>query len=200
MTIYSLDIFLSQFGSWSWMVLWRPTRPSRTNIPKKCPFHHRGLEFKSRKSRDTWSNRQLWPWSTKWSGAKANRVLTRERTGHSKDFLPTTHEMTLHMDITKWSILKSDWIYSLQPRWRSSIQLAKTRWGGDCGSDYELLIPKFRLKLKRIGKTIRPFRNYLNQILYDFIVEVTNRFKGLDLIDRVPENYRWRFITLYGRW
>ena len=72
-------------------------------------------------------------------------------------------------------------------RWRSSIQLAKTRLGADCGSDHELLIAKFRLKLKKVGKTTRPFRYDLNQILYDYAVEVTNRFKGLDLIDRVPE-------------
>ena len=63
----------------------------------------------------------------------------------------------------------------------------KTRPGADYGSDYELLIAKFRLKLKRIGKTIRPFRNYLNQIPYDYIVEVMNRFKGLDLVDTVLE-------------
>ena len=70
--------------SWSWMVLWSPTRPSRTNTKKKsCPFHHRGLECKSRKSRDTWNNRQVWPWSTKWSRAKANRILPREHTGWS---------------------------------------------------------------------------------------------------------------------
>ena len=69
-------------------ILWRPTRPSRTNT-KKCPFLHRGLECKSRKSRDTWSNRQIWPWNTKWSRAKANRVLPRELTGHSKHPLPT---------------------------------------------------------------------------------------------------------------
>ena len=66
------------------MVLWRPTRPSRTNTKKRCPFHHRGLECKSRKSRDTWSNRQVCPWSTKWSRAKANRILLRECSGHSK--------------------------------------------------------------------------------------------------------------------
>ena len=60
--------------SWSWMVLLRPTRPSRTHTKKQCPFHHRGLECKSRKSRDSWSNRQVWPWSTKWSRAKVNRV------------------------------------------------------------------------------------------------------------------------------
>ena len=55
---------------------------------KRCPFHYRGLEFKSRKSRNTWSNRQSWPWSTKWSRAKANRVLPKECTGHSKHSLP----------------------------------------------------------------------------------------------------------------
>ena len=72
-------------------------------------------------------------------------------------------------------------------RWRSSIQSAKTRLGADCGSDYELLIAKFRLKLKKVGKTTRPFRHDLNQIIYDFTVEVRNRFKALDLIDRVPD-------------
>ena len=71
-------------------------------------------------------------------------------------------------------------------RWRSSIQSAKTRPGADCGSD-EPLIAKFRLKLKKAGKTPRPFRYDLNQIPYDYTVEVRNRFKGLDLIDRVPD-------------
>ena len=72
-------------------------------------------------------------------------------------------------------------------RSRSSIQSAKTRPGADCGSDHELLIAKFRLKLKKGGKTTTSFRYDLNQIPYDYTVEVTNRFKGLDLIDRVPE-------------
>ena len=63
--------------SWSWMVLWRPKKSSRANAKKRCVFHHRGLECKSRKSRDTWSNRQAWPWSTKWNKAKANRVLSK---------------------------------------------------------------------------------------------------------------------------
>ena len=63
-------------------------------------------------------------------------------------------------------------------RWRSSIQSAKTRPGADCGLDHELLIAKFRLKLKKVGKTTRPFRYNLNQISYDYTVEVTNRFKG----------------------
>ena len=70
---------------------------------------------------------------------------------------------------------------------QSSIQSAKTRPGADCGSDHELLIAKFRLKLKKVGKTTRPFRHDLNQIPYDYTVEVRNRFKGLDLIDRVPD-------------
>ena len=72
-------------------------------------------------------------------------------------------------------------------RWRSSLQSAKTRLGADCGSDHELLIAKFRLKLKKVGKTTRPFRYDLNQIPYDYTVEVRNRFKGPDLIDRVPD-------------
>ena len=63
----------------------RPTRP-RTNTQKRCPCHYRGLDCKSRKSRNTWSNRQIWPWSTECSRAKANRVLPREHTGHSKTF------------------------------------------------------------------------------------------------------------------
>jgi len=72
-------------------------------------------------------------------------------------------------------------------RWRSSIQSAKIRLGADCGSDHELLIAKFRLKLKKVAKTTRPLRYDLNQIPYNYTVEVRNRFKGLDLIDRVPD-------------
>ena len=74
----------------------------------------------------------------------------------------------------------------MQPKWRSSIQSAKTRQGADCGSDHEFLISKFRLKLKKVEKTTRPFRYDLNQIPYDYTVEVRNRFKGLDLVDRMP--------------
>ena len=78
-------------------------------------------------------------------------------------------------------------IFFAAKRWRRSIQSAKTRPGADCGSDHELLIAKFRLKLKKVGKTTRPFRHDLNQIPYDYTVEVRNRFKGLDLIDRLPD-------------
>ena len=78
--------------------------------------------------------------------------------------------------------------YSLSnQRWRRYIQSAKTRPGADCSLDHELLIAKFRFKFKKVGKTNRQFRCDLNQILYDYTVKVRNRFKGLDLIDRVPE-------------
>ena len=73
------------------------------------------------------------------------------------------------------------------PRWSSLIQSAKTILRADCGSDHELLIAKFRLELKKLGKTTRPYRYDLNQIPYDYTKEVRNRLKGLDLINRVPE-------------
>ena len=90
-------------------------------------------------------------------------------------------------------------IFFCSQRWRSSIQSAKTRPGADCGSDHELLIAKFRLKLKRVGITTIPFRYDLNRIPYDYTVEVKNRFKGLDLIDREPDEHGQRFVTLYRR-
>ena len=218
-----------------------------TYTNKKCAFHHRGLECKSRKSRDTWSNRQVW--STKWSRAKANRVLPRKCTGHGKHNLWVTKSGTRLSDWTTTNyvlVLSSpkkitniqkrcpfcytglecksrkssntgvtgkfglgirneagqrliqfcqenaqvisntffqqhkrrlytwtspdgqhrnqvDYILCSQ-RWRSSIQSTKTRPGADCGSDDELLIAKFRLKLKKVGKTTSPFRYDLNQI------------------------------------
>ena len=92
---------------------------------------------------------------------------------------------------------QTDYILCSQ-RWRSSIQSAKTRLGADCGSDHELLIAKFRLKMKKIGKTIRPFRCHLNQVPYDYTVEVRNRFNRLDLIECLM-NYGQRFVTLYRR-
>ena len=93
--------------------------------------------------------------------------------------------------------IKTDYILCSQ-RWRSAIQSAKTIPGADCGSDHEFLIAKFRLKLQKVGKTTRPFRYDLNQIPYDYTVEVTNRFKGLDLIECLI-NYGRRFMTLYRR-
>ena len=83
-------------------------------------------------------------------------------------------------------------------RWRSPIQSAKTRPGADCGSDHELVLAKFRLKLKKVEKTTRPFRYDLNQIPHEYTVEVTNRFKGLDLIECL-KNSGWRFMTWYRK-
>ena len=75
-----------------------------------------------------WSgSRQIWPWSMEWSRAKTNRVLPREHTGHSKHPLPTTQEKTLHMDITRWSTLKSDWLYSLQPKIEKLYTVSKNK-------------------------------------------------------------------------
>ena len=166
------------------MVPWRPTRPFRTNTQKRCPFHYRGLECKSMKSRNTWSNRQIWPWNMEWSRAKTNRVWPRKCTGHSKHPLPTkredsthghhqmvntkirliiffatkdgealcfqqnqdreltlprkctgyskhplptTHEKTLYIDITRWSTPKSDWLYSLQPKMEKLYTVNKNK-------------------------------------------------------------------------
>ena len=124
--------------------------------------------------------------------------MPRKCTGHSKHPLPTTQEKTLHMDITRWSTPKSDDYILCSQRWRSSIQSTKTRTGANCGSDHELLIAKFRLKLKKVGKTTRPFRYDLNQIPYDYTMEVRNRLKGLDLIECLM-NHGLRFVTLYRR-
>ena len=105
---------------------------------------------------------------------------------------------TLQMDITNgqyWNQI--DYILCSQ-RWRSFIQSAKTRAGADCGLEDELLIAKFRFKLRKVGKTTRPFMYDLNQIPYNYTVEMRNRFKGLDLIECL-KSYGWRFVTLYRR-
>ena len=100
------------------------------------------------------------------------------------------------MDITNGQYRNQiDYILCSQ-RWISSIQAAKTSLGADCGSDHELLIAKFRLKLKKAEKTTKPFRYDLNQIPYDYTVEVTNRLRELDLVDRVPEELRTEFHNI----
>ena len=110
---------------------------------------------------------------THWSEQTASSRNTRDDSTHG-------HHQMVNTEIRL--------IIIFSQRRRSSIQSAKTRPGADCGSDHEDLIAKFRLKLKKVGKTTRLFRYDLNQILYDYTVEVTNRFKGLDqVIDRMPE-------------
>ena len=140
-------------------------------LKKRRPFHYfiEGItvQCKSRKSRDTWNNKQIWPWSTKRSRSKANRVLPREHTGHSKHPPATTQETTTHGHHQMVNI---------------KIRLIIFFAAKD-GSDHELLIDKFSLKLKKVGKTTRPLRYDLNKIPYDYTVEVRNRFKGLDLIE-----------------
>ena len=127
-----------------------------------------------------------------------DRVVLRKWTGHSKHPLPTTQEKTLQW-ISSHGQHRNQIDYILcSQRWRSSIQSTKTRPGADCGSDHELLIAKFRLKLKKVRKTTRPFRYVLNQIPYNITVEVKNRFKGIDLIECLM-NYGWRFVKLYRR-
>ena len=114
--------------------------------------------------------------------------MPRELTGHSKHPLPTTQEKFLYTWTSPDGQHRNQIDYILcSRRWRSSIESAKIRLEADCGSDHELLIAKFRLKLKKVGKTTRPFRYDLNQIPNDYTVEMTNRFKGLYLIDRVPD-------------
>ena len=94
---------------------------------KICPFHYRGLECKSRKSRNTWGNRQIWPQNAEWSRAKTKRVLPRKCASHSKHPLSTTQEKTLHMDVTRWSTPKSDWLYSLPPKMEKLYTVNKNK-------------------------------------------------------------------------
>ena len=98
-------------------------------IPMKSHYQPGLLECKSNKSRNTWSNKQNWPWSTEWSRAKANQVLPRECSGHSKHPLPTAQEKTLHMNITRWSTPKSDWLCSLQPKMEKLYTVSKNKTG-----------------------------------------------------------------------
>ena len=90
-------------------------------------------------------------------------------------------------------------IIIFQPKMEKLYTVSKNKTGADCGSDHKLLIAKFRLKLKKVGKTTRPLRYDLNQIPYDYTVEVRNRFKRVDIIECL-KNYGQRFVTLYRRW
>ena len=143
------------------------------------------LECKSRKSRGTWSNRQVWRWSTNEAGQRLTEFCQNNALVIANTLFQQHKTYTWTLPDGQYQN-QTDYILCNQ-RWRSSIQSAETRLGADCDSDHELLISKFRLKLKKVGKTTRPFRHDLNQIPYDYTVEVTNRFKGLGLIDRVPE-------------
>ena len=144
---------------------------------KKMSFHNRELECKSRKSRNTWSNRQIWPWSIEWSRTKANEFC-QENTLVIANTLFQQHKIRLYTWTSPDGKYQNQIDYILcRQGWRSCIQSGKIRPGADCGSDHELLIANLRLKFKKVGKTTRPFRYDLNQILYDYTVEATNRFR-----------------------
>ena len=112
--------------------------------------------------------------------------MSREFKVHSKHPFSTTQKKTLHMEQYYQMVnteIRLIIFFTAENEEESLTQSSKTRSGADCGSDHQLLIAKFRLKLKKVGKTTRPFRYDLNQIPYDYIVEVIDRFKGLVLID-----------------
>ena len=158
------------------MVLWRPTRRFRTNTQKRCPFHYRGLKCKSRKSRNTWSNRQIWPGVQNEAGQRLIEFC-QENALVIANTLFQQHKRRLYTWTSPHGQHQNQIDYILcSQRWRSSIQSAKTRLGADYGSDHVglILIAKFRLKLKKVRKTTRPFRYDLNQIPNDYTVEVRN--------------------------
>ena len=119
--------------------------------------------------------------------AKANWIFPGELTGHKKHPLQPTQEMTVHMNITIWSKPKSNRLYSLQPKIEKLFTVSKIKTRRWLQLWSWTLYYKIQTKLKKVEKTMRPFMYDLNQIPYDCIVEGTNRFKGLDVIDRVPE-------------
>ena len=144
-------------------------------IPEKRYFiHHWGLVCKSRKSRDAGSNRQVWPWRTKWSRIKANWILPRECSVREKTLFQQ-HKKWLYTWTSPNGQYRNQIGYILCSwRWRSCIQSAKTRPGADCGSSHQLLKATLRLKLKKVGKITRPARaRYdLSQITHEYAVVV----------------------------
>ena len=115
--------------SWRLTVLWRPTRPLELRPNKAVVFITGAWNAKVRSQEIPGVTGKYSSWTTKWSRAKANRVLPKECTGHSKHPLSTTQEKTLYMDITRWSILKSDWLYSLQSKMEKLYIVSKNKTG-----------------------------------------------------------------------
>ena len=151
----------------------KPYKSSQKQHQKKkkdLRFYHRGLECKSTKSRDTWSNGQY--------DLVQNEAEQRLTEFYQENALVIANTLSQQYKrrLYTWTSLDGqyqnqiDYILCSQ-RWRSSIQLAKMRLGADCGSDHELLIAKLSLKLKKVGEATRPFRYDLNQILYDYTVK-----------------------------
>ena len=154
--------------SWSQMVLWRPTRPSRTHTQKRCPVHHRGLECKSRSQEVPGVTGKFGLGVQNEAGQRLTEFCQENALVIAKTIFQQ-HKRRLYTwtspDGQHWNQIDS---ILCSQRWRSSIQSAKTRPGADCGSDHELLIAKFRHKLNKVGKTTRPFRYDLIQIPYNY--------------------------------
>ena len=186
-SLFQSQTFIYQFQH-SWMILacnnyfYDDLQDLLELTPKRCPLHHRGLQCKSRKSRNPGVTGKFGLGVQNEAGQRVIEFC-QENT-HKGKHLFQQHKRRLYT----WTSPdgqhqnQTDYILCSQ-RLRSSMQSAKTRPGADCGSDHELLIAKFRHKLKKVRKTTRPFRYDLNQIPYDYTVEVGNRFKGLDLIE-----------------
>ena len=169
------------------MVWWRPTRLSRTNTQKRCPSHYRGRNAKVG-SQEIPKITGKFGLGEQIEAGQRLMEFCQENTLVIANTLFQQHKRRLYTWISLDTQYENQIDYILcSQRWRSPVQSAKTRPGADCGSDHELLIVKFRLKLKKVGKTTRPFGYDLNQIPYNYTLKVTNRFKGLDLIDRLPE-------------
>ena len=150
------------------------------NMQKRCHFHYRGLECKSRESRNTWSNRKIWLGVQNEAGKRLTEffqenalVIATPTSNSTREDLTHGYHQVVNTEIRLIIF--------------SAAKDGEARPRADCGSDHELLFAKFRLQLKKEGKTTRPFRYDLNQIPYDYTVEVRNRSKGLDLIDRLPD-------------
>ena len=167
------------------MVLWRPTRPSRTNTQKDVLFI---IEDWSEILRSQETPGVTGKFRVQNEAGQRLIEFCQENALVTANTLFQQHRIRLYTWTSPDGQHQNqiDYIPCSQ-RWRSSIQPAKTRLGTDCGSDHEILIAKFRLKLKKVGKATRPFMYDLNHIPHNYTVEVTNRSKGLDLTDRVPE-------------
>ena len=150
------------------MVLWRPTRPSRTNTQKRCPFHHRYGNAKV-------GSQEIPGVTGNFGLGVQNEAGQRLIEFCQENALVTANTLFQQLKRRPYTCTSPygqyqnqiDYIFCSK-RWRSSIQWEKTRPGADCGSDHELLIDKFRLKLKKVGKTTRPFRYDPSQISYDY--------------------------------
>ena len=172
--------------SCSWMVLWRPTRPSRTNTQKDILLITGDWNEKVG-SQETAGATGKFDLGVRNETGQRVTEFCQENTLVIANTLFQQHKRRCYTCISRgqyWNQI--DYILGSQ-RWRCSIRSAKTRSRADCGSDYELCIAKLRLILKKVRKTTRPFRYDLCQIPYDYPVEVTNRFSGLYLIDRVSD-------------